>query len=104
MATVIRQTEGHYEVEKVTYGRDYTWCPDCVVVQCDCGERVELTVSEATCGCGVDHTSLVRDELGARKGAGADSCLEDEHDRWKEERDEYLRSEDDYRREFERLE
>ncbi len=104
MATVIRQTAGHYEVEDVPYGKDYTWCPDCVMVLCDCGERVELTASQTNCGCGVDHATLVRDELDVRKGAGTASCLEEEHDRWMEDRDEYLRSEDDYRREFERLE
>lgn len=104
MATIIRQTEGHYEVEKVPYGKDYTWCPDCVVVQCDCGERLELTASQTACECGADHLSLVRGELGSRKETGEDPRLEEEHNRWRETRDEYLRSEDNYRREFETLE
>lgn len=104
MATVIRRTEGHYEVEKVPYGKDFNWCSDCVVVQCDCGERLELTATETACGCGADHASLVRGELEARRGTGEDPRLRDEHRRWSREKDEYLRSERDYWREFETLE
>ncbi|HZY65475.1 MAG: hypothetical protein M3N10_09165 [Actinomycetota bacterium] len=104
MATVIRQTEGHYEVEKVPYGKDFHWCPDCVVVRCDCGERLELTVTEVTCGCGADHARVVHAELDSRKRPGEDPRLEEEYNRWRETQDEYLRSEDDYRQELETLE
>ncbi|CAN5652351.1 hypothetical protein BH24ACT21_BH24ACT21_13130 [soil metagenome] len=104
MATVIGQTGGHYEVEKVPYGKSYAWCPDCVVVQCDCGERLELTALETTCGCGADHAVLVQGELESRVGSEEDPRLKEEHDRWREKQDEYLRSEKDYRREFEALE
>lgn len=104
MATVIRQAEGHYEVEEVPYGKDFNWCPDCVIVQCDCGERLELTASETLCGCGADHASLVEEELHSRKRTGEDPRLEQEHRRWSSEQDEYLRSEDDYWREIEILE
>ena len=104
MATVIERTEGHYEVEKVPYGRDFNWCPDCVVVQCDCGERLELTATEATCGCGADHAALVHAALDSRKGPGEDPRLEDEHRRWSEDKDEYLHSEDNYWQELQTLE
>ncbi len=104
MATVIERTEGHYEVEKVPYGRDFNWCPDCVVVQCDCGERLELTATEATCGCGADHAPLDREPSSSREGLGEDLLLKDEHRRWKAEQDDYLRSEDNYRQELKTLE
>ncbi|CAN5622305.1 hypothetical protein BH24ACT22_BH24ACT22_01480 [soil metagenome] len=104
MATVIRQTEGHYEVEKIPYGKNYAWCPDCVVVECDCGEKLELTALEATCGCGADHATLVQGELESRKRSGDDPQLKEEHGRWREEKDEYLRSEENYRQELEALE
>ncbi len=104
MATVIRQTAGHYEVEKVPYGKDYAWCPDCVVVLCDCGERLNLTATETTCGCGAGHTSLVHKELESRTPTGEDHCLEDECQRWREKQSDYLRSEEGYWREFEALE
>ena len=104
MATVIEQTKRHYEVEKVPHGKNYAWCPECVVVQCDCGESLELTASETTCGCGADHAVLVQEELESRKGSGEDPQLKEECDRWREKQDEYLRSEDDYKQELEALE
>jgi hypothetical protein len=104
MATVIRQAKGHYEVEEVPYGKDFKWCPDCVVVECDCGQRLELTASETICGCGADHASLVHEELESRQQSGEDPRLEDEHRRWREKQDAYLRSEESYWQEFERLE
>jgi hypothetical protein len=63
---VIERTEGHYDVEEVEFGTLYRWCPECVVVACDCGERLTLTRSETTCErCGVDHATSVRRELAA---------------------------------------
>ena len=63
MAKVIERTEGHYEVQKTSYGEAYVWCPACVMVECDCGERLALTACEALCRCGADHAILVREEL-----------------------------------------
>jgi hypothetical protein len=65
---VIERTEGHYDVEEVEFGTLYRWCPQCVVVECDCGERLTLTHSESTCPeCGVDHAPIVREELATRQ-------------------------------------
>jgi hypothetical protein len=63
MVTVIERTEGRYEVQDVEFGSVYRWCPECVIVECDCGERLTLTSSIVTCRCGADHTALVREEL-----------------------------------------
>lgn len=64
---VIERTEGHYDVQEVEFGTVYRWCPECVVVECVCGERLILTRSESTCECGTDHTSVVGEELAARR-------------------------------------
>lgn len=40
MATIIECTEGHYEGQEASYVEAYVWCPECVVVECDCGERL----------------------------------------------------------------
>ncbi len=65
---VIERTEGHYDVREVEFGTVYRWCPDCVLVECDCGERLTLTGSMTTCeGCGADHTDVVNEELAARR-------------------------------------
>jgi hypothetical protein len=65
---VIERTEGHYDVQEVQFGTVYRWCPECVVVECDCGERPALTRSESTCPeCGTDHAPIVREELATRQ-------------------------------------
>ena len=65
---VIERNEGHYDVQEVQFGTVYRWCPECIVVECDCGERLTLTYSESTCPeCGADHAFIVREELAARR-------------------------------------
>jgi hypothetical protein len=66
MARVIERSGGRYEVQEVDFGTVYKWCPECVVIECDCGEMTILTSSMARCWCGVDHTTLVRGELLSR--------------------------------------
>jgi hypothetical protein len=66
MTTVIARNEGHYNVHKLPYGKNYVWCPRCVLVGCDCGQRLVLTPFNGECKCGRDHTTLVREELAAR--------------------------------------
>ena len=61
MTRVIERTEGHYEVQKTSYGEGYVWCPAGVVVECDCEERLALSASEGLYRCGVDRPILVRD-------------------------------------------
>src|SRR5437588_7784136 len=63
---VIECVEGHYESEKVPFGRVYRWCAECVVAECGCGERMTLASSMTTCaGCGADHTIIVQEWLPA---------------------------------------
>ncbi len=68
MVSTVERLEGRYEVEEVEFGLVYRWCPQCLMVECDCGERLTLTSSTTTCHrCGVDHASLVREELATRR-------------------------------------
>src|SRR5215207_7703546 len=97
MTTVIERTQGHYEVQETSYGEAYVWCPECVVVECNCGERPVLTASLSTCGCGADHAALVREELASRRSSEEVSHpLEDEYREWRKEQDEFLHSESHY--------
>jgi hypothetical protein len=101
MTTMIECTEGHYEVQQTSYGKDYVWCPEHLVVECDCGERPILTASEAVCRCGADHAALVREKLASRKAS--DGILHPwdlEYDEWRNKQDEYLVSEETYRLEL----
>ncbi len=97
MTTVIERNEGHYKVHKLPYGTDYVWCPRCVFVECDCGERPVLSASLTTCRCGADHAALVREVLASRRPPEEVSQpLEDEHREWRKKHDEFLHSESDY--------
>jgi|SRR5215217_5662618 len=74
-AKVLEYIEGHYESEKVPFGRVYRWCTECVVAECGCGERMILTCSTSACaGCGMDYAALVEEWLPAER-AEADGAL-----------------------------
>jgi len=65
---VIERTEGRYDTYEVEFGTVYRWCSECVVAECDCGERPTLTASMTICsGCGADHAVLVQEELNTRQ-------------------------------------
>ena len=65
---VVERTEGHYDVQEVEFGTVYRWCPECVVVECDCGERPTLTRLESICPeCGADHAAIIREDLAIRR-------------------------------------
>ena len=94
MTTVIERTPGHYEVQETSYGEVYVWCPECVVIECDCGERPVLSASLSTCGCGTDHRALVWEELASgRSSEEVSHPLEDEYRQWREKQKEFLYSE-----------
>jgi hypothetical protein len=100
MTTMIECTEGHYEVQKTSYGEVYVWCHEHVVVECDCGERRVLSASQTLCRCGADHAALIRDVLGSQK---APHPWDTEYDEWRNTQDEYHDSEETYELELSRL-
>ncbi len=104
MTTVIERIKGHYEVREIPYGKDYVWCPECVVVECDCGERLSLTTSETSCKCGADHTALIQRELEAQPPSEESPSPEDECREWSTKQKEYLHSEYYDRLEWEEIE
>jgi hypothetical protein len=61
---IVNYTAGHYEVQEVEFGTVYAWRPQSVMAECKCGEKLHLSVLEATCGqCGGDHAAVVQEEL-----------------------------------------
>jgi hypothetical protein len=104
MTTMIECKRGHYEVHKTSYGEAYVWCPECVVVGCDCGESAALSSSKTVCSCGADHAALVREELASRQASDATAHPWDvEYDEWRKKQEEHLVSEETYRLELGRL-
>jgi hypothetical protein len=100
MTTIVECNEGHYDVQKTSYGEAYVWCPESVVVECDCGQRLALTVSDTVCGCGADHASLVREALAHQR---AQHPWESDYHEWRDNQGELLLSEETYRLELSRL-
>jgi hypothetical protein len=61
---VVKGTEGRYEAHEGEFSKVYRWCPECLLVKCDCGEMTTLDDSDTTCvWCGADHTSIIQEEL-----------------------------------------
>jgi len=63
VSQVFERVEAHYEVEEVEMGTLlYRWCPESVVIECECGERATLTASRSACGeCGVVHEAIIEE-------------------------------------------
>jgi hypothetical protein len=101
MTTVIECTEGHYEVQRMSYGETYVWCHEHVVVECDCGQRPVLSASETACSCGADHAALISEELASQRiSEGPSHPWEAEYQEWRTKQEEYPLSEETYRQEL----
>ena len=79
---VIERLEEHYEVQEVPFGRSYKWCAECIVLECDCGERrtfkrAALTGSGAVCECGADLTTVIQENLQGHQPEVRGQMLED---------------------------
>ncbi len=69
MTKIVVRTEGHYEVHETPFSRAYEWYPACVILECDCGEKLTLTGSSTApaCMCGLNHSNVIQD-LQEREG------------------------------------
>ena len=65
---ILECIEGCYEIQDVKLDKVYRWCPECVMVEGECGENATLTCSESVgMRCGADHASTIPEELAARQ-------------------------------------
>ncbi|MBA4116641.1 MAG: hypothetical protein H0X71_09475 [Rubrobacter sp.] len=58
MMQVIERVEAHYEIQETPYGTSYRWWPECLLIECDCGERVECKSPTDHCRCGADCAAV----------------------------------------------
>jgi hypothetical protein len=100
MTTVIECIEGRYDVQKTSYGETYVWCPEHVVLECDCGQRLVLSASQTACSCGEDYGALVREVLVHQR---APHPWEVDYHEWRKKQGEFLHSEESYQLELSRL-
>ena len=101
MTRIIERVEAHYEVEEVELGTVYRWCPESVVVECDCGHSFTAEGARAaSCPrCGAEQT-------GGASGRGLGGKPLAEEDAYRPTRREYeawMKDETSHRRHPERL-
>ncbi len=65
MARILERVGAHYEIQELSGGKVYRSCPECVLVECGCGEKVSVTPSMEPCSCGEDYNEAKR-ELASR--------------------------------------
>ena len=71
MAKVTERVDGCYEVQDVEFGRVYKWRPECMVVECRCGQNLSLTASTTSCvECGSHHLLAVQGASTVRRPSG----------------------------------
>jgi hypothetical protein len=52
---VIEREQAHYEVQEVPYGKVYSWRPERVLFECECGETLVWKGGSARCRCGATY-------------------------------------------------
>ncbi len=65
---IIERVEAHYEVEAVEMGTVYIWCPESVVIECDC-EQTFTTEGAMVASCPRDAVPSIRGSLIGSWGA-----------------------------------
>jgi hypothetical protein len=68
MTQIIERVKAHYEVQAVEMGTVYIWCPESVVIECDCSQTFTTEgAMVASCPrCGAEHTGVPTRELGGK--------------------------------------
>jgi hypothetical protein len=71
VAKIIGRARAGYEVEEVAYGKVYSWHPESLVIECECGEETALTQLETACEeCGAEHKGIVQEDVADRQPHG----------------------------------
>ncbi len=82
MWVIARELE-HYEVHEVPYGKVYSWRPERIVFECDCGEA--LVWERSVPACGAVHADVLPE--GRRTNGKPYRPWLEEYEEWRRERD-----------------
>jgi hypothetical protein len=87
MTQIIERVEAHYEVQAVEMGTVYRWCPESVVIECDCSQTFPTEdAMVASCPrCGAEHTGVPTRELGGKPLAEEEAyrAVRREYEAWR---------------------
>ena len=68
MVQVTECIERRYEVQDMEFGKVCRWRPGCVVIECDCGEKLFLTGSITACSCcEANYAATIRKGLAGKQ-------------------------------------
>jgi hypothetical protein len=85
MRVIAREPE-HYEVHDVPYGKVYSWRPERIVFECDCGKTLVWRRPATACACGVLHTGVSREPGGGPKAEESHHPWIEEYEEWRREK------------------
>jgi hypothetical protein len=83
---VIEREPEHYEVHEVPYGKVYSWRPERIVFECDCGETLVWVKPVTVCACGAVHTDVVREPEERRTNEEPHPWLQD-YEEWRRKKE-----------------
>ncbi len=81
---VIEREQGHYEVQEVPHGKVYSWRPEYVLFECDCGETLTWSSDHIECRCGAVYEGFERERVKPEEGKGAYRPWLEEYEEWRE--------------------
>jgi hypothetical protein len=61
MSKVFIEDRRRYEAGTLQYSGAYTWHPDHLVLECECGRFLFYPSTRPVCQCGNDHDSVVQE-------------------------------------------
>jgi hypothetical protein len=82
MRVITRERE-HHEVHQVSYGKVYSWRPERVFFECDCGRALVSENFVTVCACGADYTNVLREPEERR----TEHPWHEEYDVWRREKE-----------------
>lgn len=83
---VIERRDRHYEVQEVPHGKVYSWRPEQVLFECDCGETLTWKNGRVECRCGSVYEGLGREKVQPREEEGDYHPWIEEYEEWRKEK------------------
>ncbi len=61
---VVERVDARYDIQELQMGKVYKWRPESLLIECECGQKTTLTVSDTACEeCGKEHIDLLEEVL-----------------------------------------
>src|SRR5688500_15081651 len=82
MRVIARERE-HYEVHELPYGKVYSWRPERIFFECDCGRTLVWEKHVTACACRAVHTGVSR----APEERRTEHAWHEEYEEWRREKE-----------------